>query len=369
MKTSAVARARGSARRLFLWTVLPMFMATAPQAYAQSYRLSFLPGEGGLYNTGTGINNAGQVVGTVGYRHQPMAVLWTGNGYPTYLLETGECCRYVATGAAAINNAGQIVGTETYRAALWTGPNSRPTLLAAPEGATSQALSINDAGQVVGTIHERATLWSGNTVTDLGTLGGITSSAYDINNHGLVVGTSQRAGDNLSVATAWWRGAAYALATTGSFGSEARAVNDAGSVVGYSDDRATLWTGSTASFLGDYGSRANDINASGWVVGSAAFDDDIRNTHAALWRGGRTTDLNSFLSQSQRQDGWVLEYATAINDSGWITGTALNMLTYERSAYLLSAVPAVPEASTWVLMVVGMALLGLAAQRQRTRVG
>ena len=64
-------------------------------------------------------------------------------------------------------------------------------------------------------------------------------------------------------------------------------------------------------------------------------------------------DLNCFLSASDVSAGWHLSTASAINDHGWITGTADNTLTGERHAYLLS-VSAIPEPGVLAMMLAGL---------------
>jgi len=123
--------------------------------------------------------------------------------------------------------------------------------------ATGSAASINDSGQIVGVSAltssgsvAHAALWSGNTITDLGTLGGNVSVAQNINAAGQIVGFAQTAA-----------GVAH----------------------------ATLWSNDTITDLGTLGettiSVANAINNLGQIVGRSSTD--ISNTSSAiLWKGG-----------------------------------------------------------------------------------
>jgi len=64
-------------------------------------------------------------------------------------------------------------------------------------------------------------------------------------------------------------------------------------------------------------SSASDINENNAVVGSS---ESISGSHAVLWdEAGGVLDLNDEITLQ----GWVLTSATAINDNGDITGTAL----------------------------------------------
>lgn len=74
---------------------------------------------------------------------------------------------------------------------------------------------------------------------------------------------------------------------------------------------------------------------------------------AALWDNFTIIDLNSFLDPDIVSAGWVLRSANDINDHGWIVGTAENIITGSRSAYLLS-VNAIPEPTILSLLIIGI---------------
>jgi probable HAF family extracellular repeat protein len=368
------SRRRKAAHRWLAFALGAALAAFATAVNAQSYTFNFLNAPGGRFNTGIDINNAGQVVGVAGNTHDMMGVLWRSASAPSQELPgTAPCCTYVITSGGAINNMGQIAGSDTYRAAIWTG--TTPALLPSLAGTVqSGANDLNDAGQAVGstllvsgpamTGYTRATLWSGGQAVDLGTLGGTSSSASAINRNGLVVGASQLAGDTVEHATLWNHGVAVDLGASAGASSFASSINDAGLIVGASADRAALWQGSSLTFLGGLGTQAADINNAGQVVGFSFDEFRTDQYHAILWSGSTAIDLNSFLGQAQRDAGWTLGTANAINDHGWITGAAFNTQTYESAAYLLTAIPAVPEPATLSLWLAGLGMLGLASRRR-----
>jgi probable HAF family extracellular repeat protein len=238
-------------------------------------------------------------------------------------------------GAEAINSSGQVAGSSiigsysgSYHATVWNG--TTPTDL----GIESQAFAINDVGQVAGRRNTigglggagtHATVWNGITATDLGTLGGTQSMARAINNAGLVAGESNIIGDAATHATVWNGTTAIDLDTLGGTISGASAINNAGIVVGYSS------------------------------LGNGA-------AHATLWQGTIATDLNTFLDANAISDGWILNYANGINDSGLIVGTATNSITGESHAFLLTPVP---EPETYAMMLAGLGLVGAMARRRK----
>jgi hypothetical protein len=60
---------------------------------------------------------------------------------------------------------------------------------------------------------------------------------------------------------------------------------------------------------------AVQINNNGLVIGSI---ETVTGLHAAMWRDGTVTDLNSVLPP--RASGWTLTRAIALNDHGFIVG-------------------------------------------------
>ena len=158
--------------------------------------------------------------------------------------------------------------------------------------------------------------------------------------------------------------------------SAAYAINASGYSVGYSDTarvghlEAVLWSPSgKATVLHDVGgqgySYVSAINASGYSVG---YSDTagVGHQEAVLWSpSGKATDLGVVLGRA-----WSDTEAVGLNNSGDIIGYGdyhggqYGFLLTPVSASPLSAT-AVPEVSTWAMLVVGFAGLGFAGYRRR----
>lgn len=156
--------------------------------------------EAWYWTTGTAINDAGQIVGTLGGDVPfPFAILWS-NFCPTNDMANLGPFSY-GDYPTSINNVGEVVGyayldpEDLTQHAAQLNPNFRD--MGTLGGKNSGANQINDRGFVVGWAdiannRSHAALWGPNTkANDLGTLGGKTSSANGINTQGDAVGSSQ----------------------------------------------------------------------------------------------------------------------------------------------------------------------------------
>jgi probable HAF family extracellular repeat protein len=365
--------------------VCAVWLASAPFAYAlPTYTITELQPPS-FYNSDAayyGLNNSGQVVGSVTYVYgfSSLAVRWSGGT----VADLGDLPGFSRAAAGDINSSGQIVGAcfnsaNSDRAFLYTGGSMTPLPLPpAPYNFGTGAGGINDAGQVIfnGSTTQgyyRAYLWSGGTVTALGTLGGASSGASDINNSGVIVGGTFTA-SNTSRAFRWSNGTMFDLGTLpGDVASSANAINDLGQIVGTSrptnpslPSRAVLWTGGGIVNLGvlpsyAYSSAANDINASGEVVGDSRTAAGIY--HPFLWEEGTMTDLNNLIPANL---GWDLTSASAINDFGQIVG--YGTLNGKTRGFLLSPTPTpTPEPLTVQLSAMGAVGLICLLWRRRAR--
>lgn len=271
----------------------------------------------GRFNAGWAINSSGVIAGGssrdfVGYIH---AAVWNGDTRTDLhdlgggiALDPTDTRWSIATG---INDAGQVVGTsvtadtEATKAILWNN-SVDPTVLPTLGGNSAEANGINNSGLVVGNSYlegdaahhaARWTLSSGG-VDDLGTLGGASSSALAINADGLIVGWSNLTGDEQR-ATLWNGSTITDLGTLGGVNSQALAINLDGTIVGWSEladgsQRATLWGDNgiidlnslldpAVSSAGWILRDAAGINDQGWIVGTAINSQlGITDGHAFL---------------------------------------------------------------------------------------
>jgi probable HAF family extracellular repeat protein len=227
--------------------------------------------------------------------------------------------------ALGVNNLGQIVGAaETanqdpncvppqvldFEAVVW-GPNlgQIEVLPVFPGDSVAGAFAINDQGQVVGASgpcqflappFRHAVLWQHDTVTDLGSLGGVMfNAANGINNLGQVVGQSDLPGDAVTHAFFWQKGVMTDLGT----------------------------------LSGDVWSLALGINNKTQVVGQSFDASGIR---PFLWQSGVMTDLNTLIPPGSP---WFLFEVIGINAEGEIAGSALETNTGEVHAFLLTPSP------------------------------
>ena len=330
---------------------------------ALPYTLTDLGTLGGQTSRATGVNAAGQVVGsaqtTAGAGH---AFLFSGGA----MIDLGTLGG-AESNATAINAAGQVAGWSEFRAGsrdthafLLSGRTMSD--LGALGGTNSRANAINDLGHVVGwsdtdafqlvglarITESHAFIHTGGTMNDLGRFGYTGSSARAINFAGQIAGTLLSG----SGGTATWLAydaflfSANRLSILGRlasevppylYGCDVNAVNSAGQVVGWANIESR-----TTAFLSEEGrlidigtlgsgenSAANGINAAGSIVGESGTS---RGTRAFLFESGALFDLNELIPGAP---GWILRSASAINDRGQIVGTGTSPAGATR-AFLLT---------------------------------
>ena len=326
-------------------------------AAAPSYRLRILPVPQGCdsYNfLGHGLSESGAVIGNLqcGDSSTYQAVRWDDEGI--HILPTlGGRSSY----ALGVSRDGSIVlgmadsptapdGQFVTRPVLWM--EGTIVELETLGGQFGAAVEVDQRGSIVGTCEDeeidprvdrgpiRACRWTDGEASDLGGLGGPDAEALDVNKRGWVVGwatttTPAPTADGLTHMAFLHDGSGMrALGTLGGEWSEAYGVNEAGEIVGYSDTDVTesgfreqhafAWR---RGIMRDLGSLAGgfavamDINARGDIVGTCRVPvpGERAPTVATLWRGSTIRNLNELV---ERLDGWALQEATAIDNTGRI---------------------------------------------------
>lgn len=316
----------------------------APSALAApvAYRVVELRPPAGFDTvTGAGINESGQVVGTVQVAPygQTSAFVWDD---ATGLRALGQFDNRGTTGRA-INDRGEITGGSP--SGLVYDPGTpivwSPATGFRPLSGLGTGTGINNGGQVSGTvgIGPRAVRWPASGEPQaLGALGGEEGSALGINERGQVVGWARTA--NYYPHPFLWDPAAGirdlgTFQPDGSGTGAAHAVNDLGHVVGDTASggpsgfsQAFLWRDGRLTAIGPEISFAYAVNDRDHAVGQALVGSAYR---AFLFRDGRSTNLNTVIPAG----GGVLTDAQGINDAGWIVANGTNSAGQKRAFVLI----------------------------------
>ena len=251
-------------------------LSGAAQAQARA-SLEILPTLGGNSSRAYGLSDSGLVVGVADVGGVDRAFKWLpGAGMeelPTFGSGASWARDSIGVGLGIVGGvqAGGLVAT------AWI--NGQPTSVPGVSGTPSLATDIADNGQrVVGWsrigAQDRAFMAGvGNTVADLGHLGGGSSQAWGVNNGFQVVGQSFNG--TAERAFLWQAGSGMLdLGHLGGGGSRALGINNPGQVVGASSngsaERAFLWqAGAGMVEIGtklNGNSAANAINDTGLVI-------------------------------------------------------------------------------------------------------
>ena len=344
-------------------------------AAVPGYQLTDLGVVSGYENSfAYGMSDSGQqVAGWVDNGSTTQAFVWSA-GAGMQLL--GNAAGATASRGFSVNDQGMVVGETSFgaqrEATAWTGatPSGLGTL---SNAGSSVAFGVNNAGKIIGWSDSsdgtRAFAWeTGSGMSSLGVLpGGTQTHAYNINASGQAVGWGTTpTGDRGFVASP----AMIAIPTLSASGGRTRAYgnsNQNGWVVGDARDPALgdvafIWSpGSGTVSLGLLAGAASsfgaDVNSNGvavgWVAGLPAGDQ------AYVWSAGAgMLALDDLLVSA---NGWSVQRARAINDSGMIVGNAIDANGVVHAVMLTP----VPEPSTWALF--GLGVFALAARRRQAR--
>jgi probable HAF family extracellular repeat protein len=271
--------------------------------------------------------------------------------------------------ATAVSDTGFVAGCsdvmpQGVHAFLYYRGVMRDLGTATDDGGNSCALAVNDAGTAAGRAGDgELVVWSGDSVTRLGVKGNIGA----INDAGAIVGSHP---DGTRTVAFLYQGGTLADIGSPAIGSEATAINARGEVVGASDGRAFLYRDGTLLDLGTLGggsSIAKGINDRGEVVGMAAdehgapgaflFDGTLRPLPGTA--DSAAIDINDraeIIGSAEGSFGYIVVHDAltrldalpevraqglhrvepkAINNRGWIAGTAVNAQGDTRAVLLV----------------------------------
>ncbi len=340
-------------------------LLAAGASQAAKYDITELPLlSGGTFATGSGINKAGQVIGTGDDADGNWrAILWK-NGVASLPYVTGFPGE--SSNGVAINTAGVVIGGfyTVIGGVFAIGPNFFTDFssdLAPGVGA------LNDSNWIVGTLRGHPVIWPQGSIDFDGqylpnstpdNLGNGTS-LNGINAAGVVVGQEfdyDSAGNTVSIALRWtpaatsdittrWNSATVkVLAGLGGKESSAAAINNKGWIVGWARlgngrQHAALWEPTTSAFdlgtLGGHQSLANGINSMGDVAGTAQTPSGA--WHAVLWTHKHfvAIDLNQEISATPGKQ-FTLTSAVGTNDRCMVLANGINNKTGNQATFVLS---------------------------------
>jgi probable HAF family extracellular repeat protein len=304
-------------RKLLLMAASTLLIS-ASQSHAVEYDFTTLNFAG----MPLGINDAGVIVGTNG----SVGFEYSGGVYTTFGVPSAG-----QTAAYGINNSGKIAGysfSSSLGASgfLKNGGSYSSLNVPAATGGT-WAYGINDRGQIVGQFNGtsvggvtpvNAFVYSNGSYTVINAPSATTTVAYGINNAGKVVGIDNAGGN--AQAFLYGNGTFQNLNIPNAIASYAHGINDLNQIVGFYQLTAAQ-------------------TAEGFV-----------------YSGGTITTLTDPLATNGT-------FATGINDAGDVVGyyyVGNNLYPFEATP-----VSATPLPSTWTMMLIGLAGLGVFAHRRK----
>ncbi|WP_138223350.1 hypothetical protein [Nibricoccus aquaticus] len=306
--------------KLLLCLVALVFTATANAAF---YLFSDLGAPASYpWVIPTGINNAGQIVGSA----------YDLGGHPVaFRLASGTFYTHPSPGPAhsswgnAINSTGIIAGLcdrngSIYHACYVTPGGGLAVDFDSDFTRNSEAVSINDSNYVVGTASSQPFI--GHTSGWIFLLGSTIGGNFvpkDMNNDFVMAGYDTTwGGKTYDVGSGTTTYLGWAL---GSFSNRAYAINERGEVAGTVGSQGFLYSGGVAVKFGSSVTEVKAVNTDGDVVGTASGKAFVYLRDTAQF-----IDLNTAISAATAAT-WTLLSADGINDGGVIVGRARRLAT------------------------------------------
>ena len=319
------------------------------------YTATEIPIPGGLGGfvsiTGAGINNKGEVTGTLttveGGPVEAGQSDLGGERFGSAFIYAGGTTNLIAFSrfsiGNAINQSGQVVGQTTLQALsipppqafLYNYSTNTTTTIDSVFGRQSDALGINDAGNVTGSLSTgtctfpniicnegdtHAFIYTGSGLVDIGTLGGTYSEGTSINNLNQIVGVSSVTSTGPNHLFLYAQGQMHDLGAPSGESFLNAAINNHGEIIGSAGGASYIKQGlgfRKLSFL------AGALNDNGEIVGTKIVKNGSR--HAFVLYGGVTAqDLNLLVEPSVP----FLTSATGISDNGKIVASGVNGQLY-----------------------------------------
>lgn len=394
---------------------LGLALAGAPSwaapSWAAQYSLTELPMLEGFANLhATGLNASGQVVGfgyngtILGTTPNRLGNINDGLAFVTGPQGTGTTVISPLAGhawsrATAINDAGQVAGVssnqfaraEQAQAFIAPAGGGAAAAITGLGGQVSEASAINASGQVAGYYKDAAgqrhaylSSADGSSIKTLALTGDVGYvTVTDVTDDGRVIGGYELVHMYGTGFVTGPQGEGVQILSTSSRKVHPTGINAAGQITGfypyphgngvflreadgsYRDldfSRVTAFVTFGSGFVGAHAMEVAGFNAAGQVAGSIISErfDDIGTSAAFIsgpdGEGATLLDNLSFVNQSGPL-GFRFTSVTGINDLGSFVANGSN-----GKAYLISVVP---EPATYLTMLGGLALMGLAVGRRR----
>lgn len=242
------------------------------------------------------------------------------------------------SGTFEISNSGEIaahISTTPYLNEATFFQNNTPTTLTSLGGSSSYGFGLNDNNIVVGHYRDSTSGYSkpyyyqNNQMINIPIFtGGNNGFAKDINSAGIVVGHSNHVSGNDAYVKAFsYNINTETLTELGTFGgiqSYAQAINENGQITGYAEykvgimeyDHAFIYDNGVmhdiGTLPGNNESQGADINEIGHVAGLASVGT---NNHAILYANGVMNDLGTFTNNPAHSS-----YASGLNNLDQVVG-------------------------------------------------